>query len=797
MKSKLLNAFSLLRLSMIAALAMFCVSCDETETTDSTGFILHYYGVTDIGPSMSYSLQAPTYKGSAPYDFTITKVTLDNETFNNEENFVIDAETGAITIQNTAAMAAGLYNISVGCHSNGKFFEFKDAVQVNMLLAVPEGVTVEPAEVTVNLDEENWVASSAQVTTEKDKHVTITGYSIAQDETKPYLSWFTFDPNNEGKIIIRESEKDKLVAGESYTLSLKLTTKAGEHLYADAVTFKVISKPRNLFYVDTEALPELFETSVENKSVIPTIDGSKEGLKFTIKSVTPETTVFSIDEATGQISIPEGNTLEINETPYVFNITASNIYGSRDFEAVYSVKIVAYIEPIKPETFHYTAVDKLYQLGGSVENIAPDAGLVGGALTFRFDENNSEEIKAQIEQDIITISANGAISIANNHTLSAQEHEIKVKVTNKKNEEGVIAALKVTVLENPNDFEYVSWGTNIENVITINEKKNKTIPISTETIEETKAENRNQFRYIQGRDVREIPLQKIQMAKEGTTAMFTYKVIKDNYIGHPNIIKGAEIKEDGTIYFTNLTAKKNFADGSSNAKGCVFQIQVTASGNNAPTVNRNIPIFISTPKPGQIAYPIITETTEKLNYTLLCTPFVVKVNPKTGKCAPFTTEIHSIGASDVDGVQTNYSMWKGVLDAYQSSFIWDYRDDYTYCNLDNNEKHITGDRSENTLLNQIWSNIGVTVTTNSPFRYYDQLNGIPDKQGIKALYINADNHQLVINPDVWKAADGKYPYGAILGSTRFTIENAPKNLETNTRVTTQYPIILWLDENYE
>ena len=138
MKSKLLSTFSLLRLSVIAALAMFCVSCDETETTDSTGFILHYYGVTDIGPSMSYSLQAPSYKGSAPYDFTITKVTLNDEAFTNADNFVIDPETGAIAIQNTEAMSAGLYSISVGCYSNGKFFDFEDAIQVNMLLAVPK-----------------------------------------------------------------------------------------------------------------------------------------------------------------------------------------------------------------------------------------------------------------------------------------------------------------------------------------------------------------------------------------------------------------------------------------------------------------------------------------------------------------------------------------------------------------------------------------------------------------------------------------------------------------------------------
>lgn len=120
---------------------------------------------------------------------------------------MINAETGEITIQNTDGMTSGMYSISVGCYSNGKFFDFKDAVQVNMLLAVPEGVTVEPAEVLVNQDEENWAEASAQVSTEADKHVSITGYAIAQDETKPYLSYFTFDPNTKGKIIIRESEK--------------------------------------------------------------------------------------------------------------------------------------------------------------------------------------------------------------------------------------------------------------------------------------------------------------------------------------------------------------------------------------------------------------------------------------------------------------------------------------------------------------------------------------------------------------------------------------------------------------
>lgn len=52
MKSKLSSTFNKLRIIMVAALTVFCVSCDKTETTDTTGFILHYLGITDIGPSI-------------------------------------------------------------------------------------------------------------------------------------------------------------------------------------------------------------------------------------------------------------------------------------------------------------------------------------------------------------------------------------------------------------------------------------------------------------------------------------------------------------------------------------------------------------------------------------------------------------------------------------------------------------------------------------------------------------------------------------------------------------------------
>lgn len=243
--------------------------------------------------------------------------------------------------------------------------------------------------------------------------------------------------------------------------------------------------------------------------------------------------------------------MEISETPYIFTITASNAYGSNDFEGIYSVKVVAFIEPIQPETFKYTAINQLYQLGGKAEDNAIVPGFVGGAPTFTFDANNSDEIKAQIDQKFITLnSANGTIDITDKQTLSTGKHEIKVRVTNKKNEEGVVSALEVNVIPNPNNFEYVSWGTNIENEIPTNTNGNKTNPISTETTEETKEENRNLFRFIQGRDVRELPLQRIKMINENANTTFTYKVLENNFIGHEKIVKGAKVKEDGTIYFT-------------------------------------------------------------------------------------------------------------------------------------------------------------------------------------------------------------------------------------------------------
>jgi hypothetical protein len=719
---------------------------------------------------MSYTLEAPTYKGSTPYDFTITGVTLDEETFENADNFVIDAETGVITIQNTASMSTGLYSISVGCYSNGVFYNFKDAVQVNMLLAVPDGVTVEPAEVLVNQDEENWADASAQVTTEKDKHVSITGYAIAQDESKPYLAYFNID--GEGKITINPETKDKLIAGENYTLSLKLTTRAGEHMYTDAVTFKVVSKPRSLVYKRKQ---DIYEVNVAGQSGVPTYEGGKDGLTFTIKSVTPETTAFSIDAATGEISLPEGHSLTASDTPYVFTITASNTYGSTDFEDVYAVTISNYVTPIDVTTFHYTTIDKLYQKGGSA-TCSKDEGFIGDAVTFSFATDlNSEEINKAINNNIIELSKDGqgTVSIANTHTLSIGEHQIHIRATNMKNEEtgGVTASLNVNVVKNPNDFTYVSWGTNIEDEMVFDNTTYDYHPKK-----ETDSNYRNQFRFINknvGTSSDLVSQITVLDSDIPNGANVSYKLVGK----FPDNNNFPSLAINNTLVNGDIAITKN--DLGDDYRGAILLIEVTSSNNEAPAVKKNIPIFFN--------------VSRNQTFVLLFTPFVVKINPRTGVCS--STECKVV-------------TWKNhrfSADNTTNTLVVDYRRDFSYWNFDNNINHgsgTLGDASPSThMLCQVWNNCGMkSLGSRAPMSYYKaEANWEVDTQNTKAGYINAaNNKQLWIDPSKWIGTDGLYPNGVVIGDIRYDFEGKVENIHASDgSAKGYYPLYLWFDESYE
>ena len=728
MKSKLLNTARLLSIFLVSALTFVFVSCDKTETTDSTGFILHYLGVTDIGPSMSYTLKAPAYKGSAPYDFTITNVTFNDETYSNNDNFVINAETGEITIQNTEAMEPGLYSISVGCYSNGKFYSFKDAVQVNMLLAVPEGVSVEPAEVLVKMEDENWWEASAQVTTDAEKHVSITKYEFAEDESKEYIKYFTI--SNTGVITFNPDHKDKIIPGEKYILSLKLTTKAGEHLYPDAVTFNVISKPLNLLYTPNSVR---VEQSAAHESQIPTIQGSA-GMIYSIKSVTPEVTGFTIDETTGKISLAENSSLAIGNI-YKIDVTVANEYGTTDFAEAYTVTIVDFINPIDPATFTYE-VPETYE--EKAYTIPLNKDFSGDEVIFSFADDNTNVIKEQIEKGRMSIDKiNGTIFITEKNTLTPNNYTIKVKAINAKGE--ATTSFNLEIKANPNKFTF-HYGNNLGL---------------------TPAEN-----YASQHDIDdETALKSLVLNPttdlNGRTAK--WEIIAKEVPGTNKFLSGTTINETtGEINFQKAKYYKNSKGNALMSIGVLIVKATLGEGDLAYSVTT--PVFIR-------------GNEDKNNVTLKYSPFAIKMNPKTGGQSDTPKEIQGITTLDF---RTNFSFFdlnttttEGTTPATSGSLL--------------NELWINFYKTTGA------NNGSVNTGAKKPMSSLDTGNGFDNTSNLNMTlgYINQVDNSIIINPNMWKYNSGEYANGIL---TAQVAHSADGTVPDKNRF---MPVVIWFDENFE
>ena len=143
----------------VLAIVLGISSCKDDFTTDDGSFALYYTSMTDIAPSMTGVIASPTYKGAVPSDFKIVEVNYSSVGEGGEETreaytgecFSIVPETGEIMINSTADMKTGKYYISVSCVAAGNTYTYKDAVEVNFLKAVPEGITVEPDFLEVKL----------------------------------------------------------------------------------------------------------------------------------------------------------------------------------------------------------------------------------------------------------------------------------------------------------------------------------------------------------------------------------------------------------------------------------------------------------------------------------------------------------------------------------------------------------------------------------------------------------------------------------------------------------------------
>lgn len=90
------------------------------------------------------------------------------------------------------------------------------------------------------------------------------------------------------------------------------------------MTIKVNSQPLGVTY---ERNPGTAEIGAAFRSDVPVLLGSTDEVDYAILSVSPSTDQFSIDPATGVISLPDGHTLK-EHTSYEFSLAVSNKFSN-------------------------------------------------------------------------------------------------------------------------------------------------------------------------------------------------------------------------------------------------------------------------------------------------------------------------------------------------------------------------------------------------------------------------------------------------------------------------------------
>lgn len=437
--------------ALTAVLFSGAISCESDDQTDNSSFKLYYQSLTDIGPSTNFSL-SPSYHGGTPSDFAIYGITLDGSSISSE-CFIIDPATGMVSLVNTEKAAVGEYKLSVSCKVDGKTRKFADAITVTMMKAVPDGIKMDPERIDVKLADILASKGSVELPTSKvttdGNHISIRNYKIAnvRKDGAAVVNKDMFAISSKGVVSISGGNTEMLPG--LYVLDLRLITHVAtgdseEGLFANALSINVTSAPLTLTY---EPNSGKVEKGFGFSSMAPSINGSLDGLKYSIKSVTPAESSVTIDHTTGVISVSAAHKIPIG-TVCAVSVTATNDYGSKDFDDIYTINSVDYIAPITK--FVYDNASDVIQTT-SFSN--PVKTMDGGDVTYAF-----VNLPASLSELAIDAST-GTVSAPKGNSIATGTYTVTVEAANAKGSKQ--ASFSLTVIKNPYMFTYVNWGNNL------------------------------------------------------------------------------------------------------------------------------------------------------------------------------------------------------------------------------------------------------------------------------------------------------------------------------------------------
>lgn len=705
-----------------AALLLFPLGACSDDDTDGGGLQLYYSDVIDIGPSMNYVSGAPSYYGATPSEFRISRLTLDGAEIVSD-SFAVNAASGVVTISNTDDLDPGTYRLSIGCMAGGAWYDFPDIFTAHMLPAVPAEVEVS-AEV-LEIPYEEVKSSDRTVTvTPVGETVSVIGYALLQEEGKEY-----FAISSDGVISVNTSYKEDIEPG-IYPLDVKLSTYAGEALFADLVTVKVTSPALELTYTPASGR---MEYNMGFTSAAPVMKGSPEQVSYAVKSVEPETDRIAIDPETGVISVEKDAELP-EGARYAVEVTVENLYGSTDFAEAFVLEVIGYIAPIEEETFSYASVEVIQGVGFTAEKAD---GFVGDEVLFALGDL-PDALQGQISIDTVT----GTVTAAKGNSIPIGSYEIPVRVSNSKSE--VETVFRLSVIENPYYFSYISYGNNLG------------LP---------ELENASQF-WVTSKDALEaLNLTPTTDAKAGVALEWSLE-IRVGETKYKTGGVGSTIDEA-----TGVITPSGYSSGST----ALLVVTATAGRGEEGQTTVSTPVFFS-----------FSAEDAPVHYA----PFVFRVNPRKGG----TSVVPTISA-DIDpdmfsmDFRRDFYFWnlngssvqKDGLPADTGSFM-----NYMWGVYNAQEAVVTP----------------IGTGAKGCVSAYENSSYQGKTLALALCYVDPETKAIVVNPNKWIDSEGNGANGVLVGQMTYLtnlswteITKANNTLMSNS-TNTVTPVMIWFDENF-
>ena len=734
-----------LLLSLLAAGGLLLSSCVEEAVQPEEGFSLYYPAITEIAPSTNINV-TPTWRGGSPRGFSIASITCDGVGVETE-CFAVDRESGVFSITASDNLPVGMYRIDITCVANGIRYTFEGALNVEMMKPVPDGIVVEPNAISAKLNDvlaptKDTQLPTAVITSDGSNHVQIKEILISNVYLDGELfndakEWFEINSDGVFSII---PENQAFEAG-IYTFDLKVTTyiagkDSEQGIFKNALTLNVTSAPTRVQYAP-ESLK--VEFNVAGQSSAPLYKGSREGLKYEIKSVSPSNIGITVDPATGVLSFPKTDKVSIGDE-FTVSLKVTNDFGTADFDEVFKFTVIAFLDPIT--TFSYGDISENIS-GVSFNN--PVTAMDGAEVTYEFV--NLPEALSKVTIDRVT----GVVSNPKGSELPVGDYTITVRATNAKGSKDASFALKV--VKNPNYFTYVRWGNNL------GENGEPLLPLE---------KYGNQFRIFSSKGQQKFrPVE--SDIPEG--AKVTYKADKPS-----TAMGGITIGADGLVTINARTGTQ-FTSQPVN-------IAVVTVGEGEAAISRRFPIFADCYNE---ALGSISSPTGKIHVDIMYTPFVIRVNPKTGGLSDVVPKV-----TDKDG---NDLKATSALDFYTNGAYY-YIDGPAH---HNNAAQVKNDTKQETFLANVWNKyfkargLGWNGYSTEVMGYWaNKDKGFLDYCG--GYVDDANDWRIRINPEKFVDADGNYANGVMYMTMSFT------NSRTNPcTASTKYQcnrVLIWLDPTY-